>query len=134
MGNITPAWDPAHTLTCNAEDAVTGGRFVAISGPPVNGNPQVGTAGAAASGLTGTVVGVAVEDAAIGANCTVATRGVWPMTAGGTIAAGDKVKADSTGRAITTAAVGVSHGYALTDSTVGLEVLVMVTPNAAIAV
>lgn len=134
MGNITPAWDPANSLTCVAEDAITGGRFVAISGPPVNGNPQVGTAGAAASGLTGTVVGVAEEDAAIGATLTVATRGIWPMTAGGTISAGDKVKADSTGRAVTTVAVGVSHGYAINDSTVGLEVLVMVTPNSAIAV
>lgn len=133
MGNITPVWDPADTLTCLAEDAITGGRFVAISGPPVNGNPTVGTAGAAAAGLTATVVGVALEDAAIGATLTVATEGVWPMTAGGTITAGDKVKADSTGRAITTVAVGVSHGYALTDSTVGLEVLVKVTPNSAIA-
>jgi hypothetical protein len=134
MASITPAWDPAHSLTCLAEDAITCGRFVAVSGPQVNGNPTVGLAGASATGLTGTVVGVAVEDAALGATLTVATRGIWPMTAGGTISAGDKVKGDSTGRATATTAVGVCHGYAISDATVGLEVLVMVTPNTAIAV
>lgn len=92
-----PYFDPADTVTGYAEAAVTGKRFVAVSGPRTDGLVTVSPGSAATSVAT---VGVASRDAALGAKVMVARTGVWPVTAGEALAAGDVIGSDDTGRAV----------------------------------
>lgn len=66
--------------TYTAGGSITGGQMVAL-----NGNRQVIAAGAASTACAG----VALHNAASGEKLTVASDGVWPVTATGAIAAGD---------------------------------------------
>lgn len=111
MPDVTPYWIPGDTITCHASAAVTGGRFVGVSGAPVDGNPRVAHAGAA-----GRVIGVAARDAATGAKVMVfAGPGtIVPVEAGATLAAGADVSSDATGRAA--AAGAIIAGTALSDA------------------
>lgn len=112
-----PFWDEANTFTATTSAAVTGKRFVVISGARINGNPRV--AHAASSG-TVKPVGVSAYDAASGANVTVYSQPgiVMPVTAAGAITAGAPVFSDSVGRATATnpGGTGLVAGWALDDA------------------
>lgn len=121
MASITPYWDPDDAITAHAEGTVIGGKFVALSGPTVGGNPSVGQAGGGTTGLTTTVLGVAEHDATAGDQVTVATRGVWPIVAGANLTAGMLVTSDATGEAVQAAAGALFHGIALDDAADGAD-------------
>ena len=118
MADVTPHWTPGDSITGHAGATITGGRFVTVSGTPTEGNPTVSPAGAGVAAL-----GVAGRDKASGEKVPVIRQGVVPVTAGGTVTAGERVQSDATGRAITLAA-GVALGMALSSATVGNDVQV----------
>lgn len=89
-------------LTFTASAAVTKGRLVEITG-----NRTVGPA--AAGSLK--VAGVALKDAAINELVDVADVGVWPLTAGGAIAAGDRLQSGALGVVVVAAAVDVAGSF-----------------------
>lgn len=108
-------YEPGADLTGVATGAITGKRFLAISGNRSNGNLAVAHATAA-----GRIAGVSRWDAAIGQLVGVA-RGsgrVIAVTAGGNIAAFAEVEVGSNGQAVTKAS-GVAVGYAVTAATSG---------------
>lgn len=120
-----PFYEPGGAITCQTTAAVTGKRFVAISGNRTSGpglattaeggNYRVATCAAAAKAF-----GVAKYDAASGAKV-----GVWcqpgivvPVTAAANITAGQEVEVGATGQA-TPLAAGKAVGMALTAATTG---------------
>jgi len=114
-----PFWDEANTITCHAEAAVTGKRFVTISGPRVDGNPQVSHAAGTA---TTKAIGVAAYTVAAGAKVSVYTAPglVMPVTVAGAITAGDDVYSDADGKATATV-TGLMVGIALDDAADGTD-------------
>jgi hypothetical protein len=101
-------FDPGDDLTGQASAAVTGRRFVDVSGAK-----QAGSGGLASDTFGGSIpvahcaagakaLGVSTYDAASGAKVPVA-RGhkVFPVEAGAAIAPGASVMSDATGRAVT---------------------------------
>lgn len=117
-----PFWDEGNTFTGHASAAVTGKRFVSISGPRVDGNPSVAHAVGSA---TVKAVGVSAYDAASGAKVTVYSGPgiVMPVTAGEAITAGAPVYSAADGRAVDTAPVAgaLIAGYALDDAALGAD-------------
>jgi hypothetical protein len=116
MAECIPFKMPGADVTGQASAAITGCRFVAISGDmQADGSVTVAHAGAGLRAL-----GVAKYDAATGEKVGIyAGRGyVLPVTAGGAIAAGDAVEVGTNGQAITLAA-GVAVGIAETAATSG---------------
>lgn len=109
-----PYWDPADSITCYAKAAVTGKRFVSISGARKNGQPQVSPTG---NGL-GSCLGIAAYDAAADAQVLVWRDPIVPVTAGAALTAGQLVQSDANGQAIVKAA-GICLGMALDDAGVG---------------
>lgn len=106
MADMVPFHFPAQTLTCHAGAAVTGRRFVNVTGAPTDDCPTVEHA------VNSDAIGVAAQDAAVGDKVTVFTVGHLELEAGAAVAAGAKVTADATGRAIVaTAGVGVTVPY-----------------------
>jgi hypothetical protein len=100
--------EPAATVTAKATAAVTGQRFVNVSGNRTGGGPagglsadlanliqvaQVGAAGANA-------IGVAAQDIASGAIGKVHLRGVVTVESGAALVAGQAVMSDALGRAV----------------------------------
>lgn len=120
MPDVTPRWMPGDTITAHCEVAVTGRRFVSISGPTVDGNPQVSPTGAGLAAL-----GVAARDKLTGEKVMVigAPGTIVPVDAGAAITAGQKVQSDASGRAIPLAA-GVDLGLAVDDGANGATALV----------
>ena len=114
-----PYWDEADTITCHAGAAITGKRFVGISGPRIDGNPTVTHAAAAAAPSR---VGVAAYDAAVGAKVTVYFgHQVMPVTVGAAaVAAGAPVGSDATGLAVA-AGANPPLGTAFDDAAVGVD-------------
>lgn len=115
-----PLWDEADTITCHAETAVTGKRFVHVSGPRVGDNPQVehqvGAAGKKA-------LGVSAYDAAAGAKVSVyAGVQVMPVTASGAITAGQVVYSAADGKAVAAQPAGaLPAGIAVDDAADGAD-------------
>lgn len=108
-------YEPGRNLSGRASAAVTGKRFLKISGNRNGGNIAVAHADAA-----GRIAGVAQYDAASGDLVGIA-RGnsrVTFVTAGGAIAAFDEVEVGAAGVAIKKAS-GVAVGYAVTAVTSG---------------
>jgi hypothetical protein len=102
-------YEPGRDITAQASAAVTGKRFVAISGNrTAGGNLAVAPAAAA-----GRVFGVAATDAAIGGLVRVARAGVVRVVAAGAIAAFAEVQVGANGTAATLAA-GKAVGFAIT--------------------
>jgi hypothetical protein len=104
------------TATVGAAQAATGGLLVEA----MAGDRVVRTAQAASL----ICVGVAIHDAAAAAPVTVASQGVWMLTADGTIAAGNKCIPGSTtpGRAAIAGATPDARlviGRTIADVTVG---------------
>lgn len=116
--DVIPFHDPADAVTCRAEAAVEGKRFVHVSGPPVDGLTQVSkSTDAAADALAG--CGVAARDKAAGDNVLVIGTGIAEVIAGGAIAAGQPVKSDANGEAIVAGAATVAQGTAWSDAADG---------------
>jgi hypothetical protein len=108
-------YEPGRHITGHATAAITGKRFLKISGNRSDGNIAVAHADAA-----GRVCGVSGFDAAINKKVNV-VRGnsrVTFVTAGGNIAAFAEVEVGANGTAVTLAA-GVAVGYAITAATNG---------------
>lgn len=113
-----PFKEPGARVTGQATAAVTGKRFLAITG-----NAQTdGTLSVAHAAAGARIVGVAAYDAAIGAKVGVirGSKIVVPVTAGAAIAAGSEVEVGATGQAITKAA-GVAVGYVETGVASGAD-------------
>lgn len=111
-------YEPGADLTCQATGAITGKRFVAITG-----NRQTdGSISVAHATAAGRVFGVSKYDAASGGKVGV-MRGnsrVTFVTAGGNIAAFAEVEVGTNGQAVTKSA-GVAVGYAVTAATSGAD-------------
>lgn len=115
-----PYWDTGDTLTAHAEAAVTGKRFVAISGPRTDGNPTVSHAAAG-----GPVFGVSGYTVPAGAKVTIHHQPaiVVPVTVGAVaVVAGNPVVSDAEGRAVPAGAGVVGVGIALDDAAPGADV------------
>lgn len=110
MPDAVPLFDPSDVTTGVTSAAVTGCRFLRISGTRIDGLVQV--AHVNASG--GRVYGLAVRDKAIGQAVGVAHVGVWPVVAGAALTAGQDVQSDATGAAIPLAA-GLRAGTVIED-------------------
>lgn len=109
---MVPHFDPAEVTTCHCEAAVTGARFVAISGPAVAGLKQVSHASAG-----GAALGVAGRDAAAGAAVTVHHVGEVDVLAGEAITAGDLITPGAAGVAMIADTAGnVIVGVAVDDA------------------
>jgi hypothetical protein len=130
---ILPLYEDADHLTGRATGAITGGRFVAVSGdleasPLLNasspsttgGNIKVAQAGAGVRAL-----GVAAYDAAADGDKihVYAGRFVVPMVAGANITAGVQVESDAAGKPITLAS-GIANGIAVSTATTGNTVYI----------
>lgn len=110
-------YEPGQDITGHASAAVTGKRFLKISGNRSDGNIAVAHADAA-----GRVCGVSAFDAAINKKVSV-IRGnsrVTFVTAGGNIAAFAEVEVGANGTAVTLAA-GKAVGYAITAAVNGAD-------------
>jgi hypothetical protein len=127
-----PFKEPGASFTARCSAAVTGKRFVKISGNRTGGGGQ-GAAGSTTVGVglsadpenvykvaqcvaKDQCVGVSGWDAASGAETKVFGKGkgiILPIRAGAAIAAGVEVESDAEGRAITLAA-GKALGYCMT--------------------
>ncbi|CAM3432082.1 DUF2190 domain-containing protein [Tsukamurella hominis] len=108
-------YEPGQDISGRCSAAVTGKRFLKISGNRAGGNVAVAHADAG-----GRVCGVSGRDTASGALVNV-KRGkdrVTFVTAGGNIAAFAEVEVGANGVAITKAS-GVAVGYAVTAATSG---------------
>lgn len=108
VNECVPYYEPGSRITAEAEVAVTGKRFVDISGNKQTtvvsaestdgGNVIVSPCAAGKRGF-----GVAVMDAAQGAKVPVITSPgtVVPVTAGGSISAGDELQVTTGGKVVT---------------------------------
>lgn len=119
-----PFWDEGNTITCHASAAVTGKRFVTISGARVEGNPRVAHA---AGTSTTKALGVSGYDTPSGGKVSVyAAPGlVMPVTqaAGVAATAGQLAYSDATGAA-TNVATGLVVGTYLDDVAAGGEAVI----------
>ncbi|AVP67323.1 capsid cement protein [Prescottella equi] len=110
-------YEPGTDISGRASTAVTGKRFLKISGNRSGGNIAVAHADAA-----GRVCGVSGRDAAVGELVDV-KRGkdrVTFVTAGGAIAAFEEVEVGANGQAVKKAS-GVAVGYAVTAAASGTD-------------
>lgn len=89
------ALDPGKNFTGYAVTAVVGKRFVTFVTGGRSGKPYVGQADA-----TKVVTGVAKYDAAANEEVGIATGGHIEVIAGATVAVGDRLKSDATGKAV----------------------------------
>ena len=121
-----PFWDEGNTITCHASAAVTGKRFVSISGARVEGNPRVAHVAQGTNGKT--PLGVSGYDAPSGGKVSVysAPGIVMPVTASGTITAGDDVYSTADGKATSTSpgAGARPSGTALDDAADGTDAVI----------
>ncbi len=118
-GECIPFHMPGREITCHANAAVGGRRFVAVVGTRVDGTPRVALPAAA-----GRVLGVAAFDAAAGEKVGVfADSGVIvPVIAGAAIVAGARIVPDAAGAAVPAAvAADITAGYAMDDAAAGAE-------------
>lgn len=113
--DAVPYWDPADTITGYASAALTGKRFVRVTGARTDGLPTLAVPAAGDR-----CVGVASRDVALGGKVMFATEGVWPVTAGAVLTAGQEVQTDADGRAIPLAA-GKALGVVLDDVANGAD-------------
>lgn len=115
-------YEPGKNLTAVATAAVTGKRFVAISGNRSTASATAGNLSVAHATAAGRIAGVSQADAAVGALVGV-LRGnsrVVPVTAGAAITAFQEVEVGAAGVAVPKAA-GVAVGYAVTGAANGTD-------------
>lgn len=114
----TPFHDEGNSFTCQTTAAVTGKRFVSVSGSGVFDDPPL----VAHSGAGVKVLGVSGYDAASGALVTVYSSPgiVMPVTAGAALTAGQEVQSDATGQAVALT-TGKAAGVVLKDAASGSD-------------
>ncbi len=98
---LTQQIDRIDTIVATA--AITAGQFVGYDGAVCAANAKA--------------LGVAVYDADIGDNCSVAVEGRYIVTAGGAVAVGDAITSDATGKAVVASALGIATGATTVLST-----------------
>lgn len=134
---------PGEDITAKASAGITGKRLVTISGNRTGGGAGglstdlVNVYQVAHAAANGAAIGVAGHDAASGSLVKVLTAGVVPVTADGSITAGDQIMVGATGKAKTYAApttttatalpVVVVVGVALTGATDGADAEILLT-------
>lgn len=118
------ALDPGKNYTGRTTGVVAGKRFVSFAAGGRSGKPYV-----AQSDATKAVVGVAKYDAPTNSEVGILTGGHVEVIAGGTIAVGDKVKSDATGKAVktTTQATDPYVGIAYTDAAADQSVYIQLS-------
>lgn len=118
-----PFWDEGNTITGHASAAVTGKRFVTISGARVEGNPRVASAAQTTNGKR--PLGVSAYDAPSGGKVSVysAPGIVMPVTAAVALTAGDLVYSDASGSAtnVSPGAGAAPAGTCLDDAAIGTD-------------
>lgn len=117
MADSIVFWRPGADITGTATAAVTGRRFVAISGD----KQADGTYSIAPAAAGGRAIGVAMQDAAIGGKTNVirGAKTVAEVEAGAALTAFAEVESDATGRAVPRT-TGVALGVVMTaQATVG---------------
>lgn len=117
-----PFWDEGNTFTARASAAITGKRFVSISGARVDDLPRVNHAVGSA---TRRAVGVSGYNAANGANVTVyAAPGlIMPVTTSEAVTAGDLLYSAADGTAVKTAPANApAVAVAMDDAANGADV------------
>lgn len=120
-----PFYRPGEDITVKAEGAITGGRFVNISGDRTSGPGLSDTAEgsnyvASTASAAGQAVGVSNYDIADQALGTISSEGVLPIIADGNLSAGDKVEVGADGKATVFGSgevVGIAMTGALNDET-----------------
>jgi hypothetical protein len=106
-----PFWVFGEDVTGSCSAAVTGKRFVAISGARVGEQLRIAHAGAGTRAL-----GVSAHDAPVDGLVNVLRQGqIVPVTAGAAITAGQDIEVGAAGKAIPHAA-GTVVGYAADDA------------------
>lgn len=106
-------------ITCIANAAITGKRFVKIVG---SNNPQEYLVAPAGAGDR--IYGVALYSVASGGRVTVSRRDHITVTAGAAITPGAGVISDATGRAVPVAATARDYGVATTAAATDADVIV----------
>lgn len=124
-----PFYRPGDDITIQASAAITGKRFLAISGDRTSGPGLAATAEgsnyrAQHAGAGARAVGVSMYDVPNGGKVGMIVEGVVPVTAGAAIAAGAEVQSDGSGQAITLAA-GKSLGVCMTGCGSGADAEIM---------
>jgi len=108
------SYSPGANITAEATAAVTGRRFVKITG----NRTAAGNLAVAPAAAGDRAFGVAADDAPAGQLVRVARGGVVRVVAAGAIAAGASVQVGA-GGAVSTAAAGVVVGFAVTGAADG---------------
>lgn len=126
MASTYCKYEDGPPVTCHAAAALTGGRMCRVTAAPNGGNPVVNVPAAA-----GETFGVVAQDVASGGKVTVFTgrNKVW-IEAGATLAAGDSIETDASGRAIVLAA-GIVQGEVLEGGASGTLCLIDYIPRKA---
>lgn len=128
--DLIPFKEDANRVTCTASAAVTGKRFVAISGDRnADGTYTVAPAGAGAK-----VFGVAAWSAPAGARVTVVvveSGHIVPVKAAAALAANDSVTPDATGQAAVAGAGARAAGIVLTGAAAGADAQVLLARHTA---
>lgn len=117
VNDCIPYKRPGEDLSCRASAAVTGKRFVKVSGARTSGPGLSATAEGSVYQAQQCVagdraLGVSSWDAALNEIFTAIVGGVVPVNSGAAIAAGAEVQSDANGNAITLAA-GKSLGICM---------------------
>lgn len=127
-------YDSGEDITGFCTAAVTGKRFVKISGARTGGPHGVsdditgGNVKVAPAGAGDKVFGVATYDQLINKLVPVArAMKVMPVTAGGALSAGQEVQSDATGKAVVLS-TGKAAGYVLDDCASGNDAQVVLYP------
>ncbi|OBK91487.1 capsid cement protein [Mycolicibacter sinensis] len=120
MPEATPLFRPGAEVTALTSAAVTGKRFVGLS---ATRDGFTGLVKVAHAGQGAKAFGVAAYDAASGATLPILRGGIVPVTAGGSITAGDQVEVGTDGKAVKLAS-GVAVGQAIETATSGDDVFV----------
>lgn len=115
-----PLYRPGADVSATPTAAVKGKTFVNVSGAMAGQLVKVAPAAAAAL-----VFGVAAFDAPIGGTVAVirGAKTILPVTAGGTLAAGDEVEVGAGGKAVKLAS-GTAVGRALDAGTADADVFI----------
>lgn len=128
--DLIPFKEEGERVTCTPSAAVTGKRFVSISGD----KNADGTYTIAPTGAGGKVFGVACWDAGIGAKVTVITvpSGMHvPVTASGAITAGTSVKSGAAGVAVAATAADKAYGICLSGAADGADAIIQLAHHTA---
>jgi len=128
--DLIPFKEDGERVTCTPSAAVTGKRFVSISGD----KNADGTYTVAPTGAGGKVFGAATWDASTTQKVTVITVPsgyIVPIVASGVIAAGASVKSGALGVAVAATAADKACGICLSGAVDGADAIIQLTNHIA---